>query len=255
MPDPCRSCDRRELDFGGCRCQAFQLTGDAARTDPVCHLSPDHGIVAYTVQAANEGERPRDAALIPRPHRVRAMADQTIVGILVLAFTLSLDNFRSSVAIGTVPFSLRRAVQIALIFGLWDTLAPLVGGLIGHYFGAAIGPIADYVGPAVMGSYGLYILVGAVRNPEPDELDHPWVTLLGMPLSLSVDNLLAGAGLGLLGFSPVIPAVIFGVVTAAVSFAGLCLGRVAARAVRIRSDLMSGVSLIAAAIVLPIVFA
>ena len=45
MPDPCRSCDRRELDFGGCRCQAFQLTGDAARTDPVCHLSPDHGIV------------------------------------------------------------------------------------------------------------------------------------------------------------------------------------------------------------------
>ena len=34
MPDPCRSCDRREIDFGGCRCQAFQLTGDAARTDP-----------------------------------------------------------------------------------------------------------------------------------------------------------------------------------------------------------------------------
>ncbi len=42
MPDPCRSCERKEQDFGGCRCQAFQLTGDAARTDPVCHLSPDH---------------------------------------------------------------------------------------------------------------------------------------------------------------------------------------------------------------------
>ncbi|WP_214368724.1 pyrroloquinoline quinone biosynthesis protein PqqE [Pseudonocardia sp. H11422] len=72
MPDPCRGCDRREIDFGGCRCQAFQLTGDAARTDPVCHLSPDHGIVAEAVQAANEGERPSEGVLIPRPHRGRS---------------------------------------------------------------------------------------------------------------------------------------------------------------------------------------
>ena len=42
MPEPCRSCDRREIDFGGCRCQAFALTGDAAATDPACGLSPDH---------------------------------------------------------------------------------------------------------------------------------------------------------------------------------------------------------------------
>ncbi|MTD55101.1 pyrroloquinoline quinone biosynthesis protein PqqE [Amycolatopsis pithecellobii] len=69
MPEPCRSCDRRELDFGGCRCQAFQLTGDAARTDPVCHLSPDHGLVARAVEAANAGAAIDDAPLVPRPHR------------------------------------------------------------------------------------------------------------------------------------------------------------------------------------------
>jgi pyrroloquinoline quinone biosynthesis protein E len=40
MPEPCRSCPRREIDFGGCRCQAFLLTGDAAQTDPACSLSP-----------------------------------------------------------------------------------------------------------------------------------------------------------------------------------------------------------------------
>jgi pyrroloquinoline quinone biosynthesis protein E len=68
MPEPCRSCDRRDLDFGGCRCQAFQLTGDASRADPVCHLSPDHEIVASAVQAANEMSSPRAAVLIPRPH-------------------------------------------------------------------------------------------------------------------------------------------------------------------------------------------
>jgi pyrroloquinoline quinone biosynthesis protein E len=66
MPLPCRSCDRREVDFGGCRCQAFELTGDAARTDPVCHLSPDHGIVAEAVRLANEAPWPGDAVMTPR---------------------------------------------------------------------------------------------------------------------------------------------------------------------------------------------
>ena len=42
MPEPCRNCERREIDWGGCRCQAFALTGDAANTDPVCALSPLH---------------------------------------------------------------------------------------------------------------------------------------------------------------------------------------------------------------------
>ena len=66
MSDPCRSCPRREVDFGGCRCQAFALTGDAARTDPVCHLSPDHGIVAAAVRAADEVTGPQDDLLVPR---------------------------------------------------------------------------------------------------------------------------------------------------------------------------------------------
>jgi PqqA peptide cyclase len=52
MPEPCRSCDRREIDWGGCRCQAFALTGDAAATDPACILSPHHGMMADAVAAA-----------------------------------------------------------------------------------------------------------------------------------------------------------------------------------------------------------
>ena len=53
MPEPCRSCDRRAIDFGGCRCQAYELTGKAAATDPACRLSPDHGVIeAARVTAA-----------------------------------------------------------------------------------------------------------------------------------------------------------------------------------------------------------
>lgn len=52
MPEPCRSCDERDTDFGGCRCQAFLLTGDAANTDPACSRSPHHGIVQAAVATA-----------------------------------------------------------------------------------------------------------------------------------------------------------------------------------------------------------
>jgi PqqA peptide cyclase len=45
MREPCRSCERRELDWGGCRCQAFLLAGDAGATDPACSLSPHHSII------------------------------------------------------------------------------------------------------------------------------------------------------------------------------------------------------------------
>ena len=55
MQEPCRSCDRRTEDFGGCRCQAFLLAGDATVTDPACSLAPSHGIVESAVREANSG--------------------------------------------------------------------------------------------------------------------------------------------------------------------------------------------------------
>jgi pyrroloquinoline quinone biosynthesis protein E len=56
MQEPCRSCARRDTDFGGCRCQAFAITGDARATDPVCHLSPGHDEVVAL--AASQQDAP-----------------------------------------------------------------------------------------------------------------------------------------------------------------------------------------------------
>jgi|SRR5215207_3772225 manganese efflux pump family protein len=173
--------------------------------------------------------------------------------VLVLGFVLSLDNFRVSIALGTVPFSMKRAVQVALTFGLWDAIMPLVGLLIGNQIGEAVGDVADLVGAAALGAYGLYLVVSALRNPEPDELDHPWA-LFGIPLTLSLDNLFAGASLGILGLSPWFSAGVFGVITAVMSLVGLRLGRAAAGLIRIRPDLLAGVTLIMAAVALPLVF-
>ena len=58
MPEPCRSCNRRARDFGGCRCQAFLLTGDAGATDPVCTLAPTHGVVEDSLQRVNDAGNP-----------------------------------------------------------------------------------------------------------------------------------------------------------------------------------------------------
>ncbi len=75
MPEPCRSCPRQTIDFGGCRCQAFQLTGDAAATDPVCYLSPDHGLVVDAVRAANRDGAGR-SALVYRSVKTLVATDQ-----------------------------------------------------------------------------------------------------------------------------------------------------------------------------------
>jgi pyrroloquinoline quinone biosynthesis protein E len=54
MPDPCRTCEFRELDFGGCRCQAALITGDSAATDPACSLSPQRERLTQFVESVQE---------------------------------------------------------------------------------------------------------------------------------------------------------------------------------------------------------
>jgi pyrroloquinoline quinone biosynthesis protein E len=70
MSEPCRTCVRRSVDFGGCRCQAYHLAGDAALTDPACALSPRHDLVALA-------RRESGGALAPVPLRYRRKGNAT----------------------------------------------------------------------------------------------------------------------------------------------------------------------------------
>jgi PqqA peptide cyclase len=69
MPEPCRSCERKERDWGGCRCQALALTGDARSTDPACHKSPFHRRMQDL--AADESHRAE-----PPPYVYRTIASR-----------------------------------------------------------------------------------------------------------------------------------------------------------------------------------
>jgi pyrroloquinoline quinone biosynthesis protein E len=73
MPEPCRSCDRRAIDYGGCRCQAFHLTGNPAATDPACSLSPDHRLI----EAAREQADREAGSSVELQYRSTSQAQRT----------------------------------------------------------------------------------------------------------------------------------------------------------------------------------
>jgi pyrroloquinoline quinone biosynthesis protein E len=67
MAEPCRGCPRREFDFGGCRCQAFALTGDAAAADPACLLAPGHAVIEQARRAADRADHGQVPLRVLRP--------------------------------------------------------------------------------------------------------------------------------------------------------------------------------------------
>ena len=169
--------------------------------------------------------------------------------LIILGFTLSLDNFRTAIALGGLRLSLRRSVEVALVFGLCDGLAPLLGIVVGRYAGETIGETGELVGAIGLGLYGLYLVVKAWLTETPEEMDRPWA-VYGLIVPLSADNILAGASLGLLGASTWLAPLVFGVSTFVMALLGLYLGRAAASFVRIRPDLLTGVALVVMATVM-----
>jgi manganese efflux pump family protein len=172
-----------------------------------------------------------------------------VISLLTLGITLSLDNFRIAIALGGLKPSLRRSVKTSLIFGLWDGIAPAVGILVGHYLSQRIDATADTIAAVGLGAYGLFVVVRALRSPDDADPDMRWATR-GLPLPLSIDNVAAGASLGLIGYSPWLAPLLFGMITFVMSVAGHQIGRTAARFIpRIRSDLLTGIALVAMAAV------
>ena len=167
-----------------------------------------------------------------------------MIALITLGFTLSLDNFRMSIALGGLKPTLLRSVKTSFIFGLWDGIAPLVGILIGGYLSQKVDSTADIVAAIGLGAYGLFVVAKALLSPEHADPDLRMATR-GLPLPLSVDNVAAGASLGLVGYSPWIAPVLFGTITFVMSVAGHQIGRTAAHFIpRIRTDLLTGIAFV-----------
>jgi manganese efflux pump family protein len=171
-------------------------------------------------------------------------------GLLSLGFTLSLDNFRSSLVLGGLKPTFLQSVKTSVIFGIWDGVAPAIGIVIGHFLSDKISGTADTAAMLGLGAYGLFLIVRAVLTPERADPNLNWARR-GLPLPLSVDNVAAGTALGLAGYSPWLAPIVFGVVTFLMSIAGHQIGRVVAHFFdfipRINTDLLTGIAFAAIA--------
>jgi len=173
--------------------------------------------------------------------------------LLLLGFALSLDSFRVSLGLGALKLRPLRQAQIVLAFGLCDGLAPLVGLLIGKSLVSYVGWWTEYFGPLALLVYGVYVIyiAGRYAAKETNETEEPgrWV-VLGLPLSLSLDNLIAGASLGMVGFPLLLSVAVIGSMSALMSLVGLRLGSFAVNFLRINTELLGGVALVFIALVL-----
>jgi putative Mn2+ efflux pump MntP len=171
-----------------------------------------------------------------------------VFALLSLGFTLSLDNFRTSIVLGGLKPSLLRSVKTSVIFGMWDGIAPLVGILVGHYLSDRISSTADVFAAVALGGYGLFVVIRSLLTPEPADPDLRFATR-GLPLPLSVDNVAAGTALGIAGFSPWLAPPVFGFITFVMSIGGHQIGRTAAHLMpRVRTDLLTGLAFVAMAV-------
>jgi putative Mn2+ efflux pump MntP len=173
-----------------------------------------------------------------------------MITLLALGFALSLDSFRVSLGLGALKLSRFRQLQIVVAFGVCDALAPLIGLVIGKSLLTYVGPWVEYLGPLLLCAYGVYV-VHVARRCAGREVREPdrWM-VLGLPLTLSLDNLISGASLGMVGFPLLLSISVIGAMSALMSFLGLRLAGIAMTFLRIREELIGGVLLIFIAVTL-----
>ena len=170
-----------------------------------------------------------------------------MIAILGLGLALSLDNMRVTMALAAGGTTRRATLRVVAAFVVFEALMPLIGSVIGDSLRSAIEPWAEWTGIVVLAGVGLYVLVAAVGNRDAELLDRSWV-VLGLPLSLSIDNLMAGAGLGLLAAPPLTIGLAFAAATALTCTVGLALGEVAARLHPRLAQIAAGLALVSCSI-------
>jgi putative Mn2+ efflux pump MntP len=158
-----------------------------------------------------------------------------------------LDNLQVSAALGVSRPRRARLLGLAAAFAACEALMPLAGLAIGGTLRRTV-PALEAAGPAVLLLCGAAILLHALREGDAREVvEGRW--MMGLPLTLSLDNLFAGVGLGSAGYPVLASAVIVGAISGGMCLAGLFAGAWLRRWVPGRAEVWSGAFLIALAIV------
>lgn len=150
--------------------------------------------------------------------------DTMIAMILLLGLALALDSFAVSASVGAAGLSRSQHLRLSLAFGICDGLASLFGTMIPMGPDDSANRWLLWIGPLTVAAYALYVLLLAKLTVSAgSRMGARWL-VFGLPLCLSLDNLLVGGRLNALGLPAPITAVLFGIGSGLLAFAGLRLG-------------------------------
>lgn len=152
-----------------------------------------------------------------------------MIELMIFGLLAGLDNLQVSASLALLPLARRRLHLLAAAFCAGEIGGALLGLLLGRALLNAIAPVAEWLAPAAMLFCGVIVLWLALRRGEADvarlaNFANRRALLLGLPLSLSLDNVIAGAGIGVAGYPLLQSALIVGSLSAALACAGLYAG-------------------------------
>jgi manganese efflux pump family protein len=190
-----------------------------------------------------------------------------VVALLLVAVSLGADNFAAAIAIGVSGVDARTRLRVGLVFGAFEAGMPVLGLIIGAQTAGLLGHAARWTGAGLLIAAGGYAVIAAAREravaareraesrgrtagASPGATSTALGPLLLTGLALSLDNLVVGFALGASHTSVVVGAIVIGVVSAALSLAGLEVGARAGKWAGERGEQLAGLLLILVGIAL-----
>ena len=165
-----------------------------------------------------------------------------MIELMIFGVLAGLDNLQVSASLALLPLERRRVHLLAAAFCAGEIGGALLGLALGRALLAVLAPVAEWLAPTAMLLCGALVLWLALRREEADlgRLANRRALLLGLPLSLSLDNVIAGAGIGVAGYPLLLSALIVGSLSAGMACAGLYAARSIRRFLPERIELVVG---------------
>jgi manganese efflux pump family protein len=169
-----------------------------------------------------------------------------MLALVLVACSLGASNFAAAIAIGVAGVDAKVRLRVGLVFGAFEAGMPIAGLALGAQLAGTIGQAGRWLAASMLIAVGLYELLSATRDREPNRVTAAGgAALLLGGLVLSIDNLIVGFALGSTHTSIITGALVIGLVSVGLSLIGLELGaRIGARAGQ-RGEQLAGLMLIA----------
>lgn len=170
-----------------------------------------------------------------------------LLGLLVLAFSIGLDNFAASIAIGLTGIKKKDRIKIAIVFGSFETLMPIIGLIIGKQVVGVLGDHTNLIGGSILILAGAYNFISTFFNEENKTAEvatKGGYKLFLAGLGISIDNLIIGFGLGAYNRPIVLTSIVIAFASISLAFLGLELGSRLGEKVENYAEKLSGIILI-----------